>query len=104
MQASAASNSTRDEVKRRRVAVCAPRLNEEPQVVRFVCESKLFFMSRPQTMTKASDSGVREQVLVWFERTQRRIFYRDLGWEEKGTETFSHPCRLRCGGRAREEH
>ncbi len=48
-------------------------------MVRFVCESKLFFMSRPQTMTKASDSGVRKQVLVWFERTQRRIFYRDLG-------------------------
>jgi hypothetical protein len=60
---------------------------EGRQVVRFVCESKLFFMSRPQTMTKASDSGVREQVLVWFERTQRRIFYRDLGEGMRGHRT-----------------
>lgn len=30
-------------------------------------------------MTKLSENGTREQVLMWFERTQRRIFYRDSG-------------------------
>jgi hypothetical protein len=73
-------------------------------VVRFVCESKLFFMSRPQTMTKASDSGVREQVLVWFERTQRRIFYRDLGGREGKRRTVSSLRLYRCGRWARQEH
>ena len=47
------------------------------KIVRFVCESKLSFMATQKVMTKLSDNGTREQVLVWFERTQRRIFYRD---------------------------
>lgn len=47
------------------------------KIVRFVCEAKLSFMSTQRVMTKLSDNGTREQVLVWFERTQRRIFYRD---------------------------
>jgi hypothetical protein len=47
-------------------------------VVRIITEKKAHFMSVYTKMTKVLENGSRINVLMWFERLQKRVYYREV--------------------------